>query len=150
MTQAIAASASYHLPLHQGRGPSRGSVTFWLAAAPTPARACAHRAATAGEDDDTAMPNCPVVAHLPRIENVMVFLVRDHRGGINFDKPARTRKCLDNQTGRNWVDFLNVFTHGSINCLPVANIRYVTTALTRWAMLPPASSISWRIFCITL
>ena len=46
MTLAIAASASNPFD-HQAWGPSRGSVTFWLATAPTPAHA--HRAATAGE-----------------------------------------------------------------------------------------------------
>ncbi len=44
---------------------------FWLAAAPTPARAWAQRAATAGEDDATATPNIPVSAQRATTEKVM-------------------------------------------------------------------------------
>jgi hypothetical protein len=47
-------------------------VTFCVATTPTPARACAQRAATAGLDDETAMPNIPVLLHRPTIEKVMV------------------------------------------------------------------------------
>ena len=42
------------------RRPSDGSVMFWDAAAPTPARAWAQRAATAGLDDVTTMPKRPL------------------------------------------------------------------------------------------
>ena len=35
-------------------------MTFWLATAPTPARAWAQRAATAGEEEEMTMPNIPV------------------------------------------------------------------------------------------
>jgi len=51
--------------------PSLGSVTFWLATAPAPAAAKAQRAATAGEDEDTATPNIPVFSHLATIEKVI-------------------------------------------------------------------------------
>ncbi len=51
-------------------GPRRGSVTFWLATAPDPARAWAQRAATAGLDELTAVPTIPVRSHLPTSENV--------------------------------------------------------------------------------
>ena len=51
-------------------GPSAGSVTFWLATAPTPGRAWAHRAATAGDEEDTAMPNDPVAAQRAAMEKV--------------------------------------------------------------------------------
>jgi hypothetical protein len=44
---------------------------FWLATAPIPARAWAQRAATAGDEDDTATPNMPVCAHRATMENVM-------------------------------------------------------------------------------
>ena len=40
--------------------PSRGSVTFWLAAAPRPGRMFRHRDATAGDEDVMTMPNAPV------------------------------------------------------------------------------------------
>lgn len=54
-------------------GPSDGSVTFCEATAPTPAVAHAHRAATAGDEDEIAIPNIPVVLHLATIENVIFF-----------------------------------------------------------------------------
>ena len=53
------------------RLPSRGSVMFWLATAPTPARRCAQRAATAGDDEEMAMPNIPVAGQRAVIEKVM-------------------------------------------------------------------------------
>ena len=53
-------------------GPRRGSVIFWLATTPTPALAWAQRAATAGDDDDTAIPSCPVLVHFATIENVII------------------------------------------------------------------------------
>jgi hypothetical protein len=43
---------------------------FWDAAAPTPARACAQRAATAGLDDVTTMPKRPLSAQRAASENV--------------------------------------------------------------------------------
>jgi len=43
-------------------GPGVGSVMFGVATTPTPARACAQRAATAGDDDATAMASCPLRA----------------------------------------------------------------------------------------
>ncbi|MEZ4531370.1 MAG: hypothetical protein R2855_10095 [Thermomicrobiales bacterium] len=57
------------------RTPSRGSVIFWLQAAPIPARGTKlQRAATAGLDDETATPNRPVRAQCPAIEKVMTQL----------------------------------------------------------------------------
>ena len=44
---------------------------FCVATAPTLALACAHRAATQGEDDETAIPNIPVSGHRAEIEKVM-------------------------------------------------------------------------------
>jgi hypothetical protein len=46
-------------------------VTFWLAAAPTPARAWAQRAATAGDEDETTIPKRPVCAQRATSEKVM-------------------------------------------------------------------------------
>jgi hypothetical protein len=46
-------------------------VTFWVATAPTPARAQAQRAATAGLDELTTRPSIPVRAQRPTSENVM-------------------------------------------------------------------------------
>ena len=42
-----------------------------MATAPTPGRAYAQRAATAGLDDATTMPSMPVRAQRPTSENVM-------------------------------------------------------------------------------
>ena len=53
-------------------GPRRGSVIFWLATTPTPALAKAQRAATAGDDDEMAIPNWFVSTHLATIENVII------------------------------------------------------------------------------
>jgi hypothetical protein len=47
-------------------------VMFWLATAPTPALTCAQRAATAGEEDEMAIPNCPVRAQRATMEKVML------------------------------------------------------------------------------
>jgi hypothetical protein len=44
---------------------------FWVATAPTPARAWAQRAATAGLEEETATPNMPVRAQRAEIEKVI-------------------------------------------------------------------------------
>jgi hypothetical protein len=44
---------------------------FWVPNAPMPARAWAQRAATAGDDDDTAMPNIPVSTQRAAMEKVI-------------------------------------------------------------------------------
>jgi hypothetical protein len=41
----------------EASSPASGSVTFWLAATPTPARAWAQRAATAGDEEEITIPN---------------------------------------------------------------------------------------------
>ncbi|GAA4984485.1 hypothetical protein GCM10025734_07310 [Kitasatospora paranensis] len=51
-------------------GPSRGSVTFCVHAAPTPARTCAQREATAGLEEAMATPTCPVRAQRAAMEKV--------------------------------------------------------------------------------
>src|SRR5262245_35179601 len=51
-------------------GPRRGSVMFWVQAAPTSARTQAQRAATAGDEELIAMPNSPVFGLNPAIESV--------------------------------------------------------------------------------
>jgi hypothetical protein len=53
---------------------------FCVVTAPTPARANAHRAATAVEDDATATANRPVAAHRAAIENVIPYA--DSRNGL--------------------------------------------------------------------
>lgn len=55
-------------------------MTFWVETAPTPARTWAQRAATLGEEEETAMPNMPVSAQRPETEKVMTPSVRLRRG----------------------------------------------------------------------
>ena len=62
--------------------PSRGSVIFWVQAAPTPARAHAQRAATAGDDDEMATPNCPLRATAPRDGKRHESSFAERSGGI--------------------------------------------------------------------
>ena len=50
---------------------SRGSVVLWLHTAPTPARAAAHRAATAMLAEAITAPTAPVRSQRPTSENVM-------------------------------------------------------------------------------
>ncbi len=57
--------------VEQARGPSAGLVTFCEAAAPTAGRRCRHRAATAGLDELTTMPNAPVAGSRAASENVI-------------------------------------------------------------------------------
>ena len=52
---------------------------FCVATAPTPARAWAQRAATQGEDDDTATPNMPVSGQCAEIEKVIAASLRPRR-----------------------------------------------------------------------
>ena len=58
-------------------GPSDGSVTFCDATAPTPACAHEHLAATAGDEDEIAMPNMPVSLQRATRENVTVITLSD-------------------------------------------------------------------------
>jgi len=51
--------------------PRLGSVMFWLATIPAPARAWEQRAATAGDEEEIAIPNMPVLAQRAAMEKVM-------------------------------------------------------------------------------
>ena len=53
------------------RVPRRGSVMFWEQAAPSPGATWAHLAATAGLEDETTTPNCPVRSHRPANEKIV-------------------------------------------------------------------------------
>jgi len=44
---------------------------FWLATIPAPARAWEQRAATAGDEEEIAIPNMPVLAQRAAMEKVM-------------------------------------------------------------------------------
>ena len=71
MTAAIASERGIAFAMRSSSTvPSRGSVMFCVQAAPTPARAHAQRAATAGDDEEMATPNWPVSAQRPAIESV--------------------------------------------------------------------------------
>jgi len=56
----------------QGFWPKTWISDILAATTPTPALAWAQRAATAGDDDDTAIPSCPVLVHFATIENVII------------------------------------------------------------------------------
>jgi hypothetical protein len=72
-TAAIAPVAEAPAAMRSSRSvPNRGSVMFCVQAAPTPAHAQAQRAATAGDDDEMAMPNWPVRAQRAAMERVTV------------------------------------------------------------------------------
>jgi hypothetical protein len=60
---------------------------FCVVTAPIPARAYAHRAATAGDDEATAAANRPVDAHRAAIENV-ISASRPQSGGDPGRIPA--------------------------------------------------------------
>ena len=71
MVSFIASDAFWPLSSRSSiAGPSRGSVMFWLSAAPVPARVYAQRLATHDDDELTATPNWPLCLHLAAIENV--------------------------------------------------------------------------------
>src|SRR6266853_6320903 len=71
--------------------PSSGSVMFWLATAPTLARTCTHRAATAGDDEEMTIPSMPVSGQRAEREKVILGspCVRNDGGGIDLDQPLR-------------------------------------------------------------
>src|SRR5262249_28014756 len=103
-------------------GPSRGSVMFWLPAAPTWARAKAQRAATAGDEDDTAMPNMPVRGQRAAMENVMTASIGNHRYGIDLHQPFRPRQRRDDEAGRDRKDALEVPTDHPVDLLAIARV----------------------------
>src|SRR5262249_52114821 len=57
---------------------------FWVDTAPTPAAACAHRAATAALEDETAMPNIPVLLQRPTMEKVICWTEPHSSGPHHF------------------------------------------------------------------
>src|SRR5258708_3370969 len=95
------------------RGPRVGSVTFWVATAPTLARAWAQRAATAGLEEETAMPIMPVRWQRAEMEKVMgrvlargtvlgggSRLIRYDGDRVHLDQPFRPGQRGDDQPGR--------------------------------------------------
>jgi len=73
---ALAAPAPFCINFRVA-GPSEGSVTFCDATAPTPAVAHEHLAATAGEEDEIAIPNIPVSLQRATRENVTAIIHSD-------------------------------------------------------------------------
>ena len=57
-------------------------MTFWLSAAPTPARTKAQRLATQIEDEVIATPSAPVSGSSAAIEKVMAGTSASRAGGI--------------------------------------------------------------------
>jgi hypothetical protein len=71
---------------------------FCEATAATPARACAQRAATAGEEDEMAMPKRLVRAQRAAIEKV-TGSIRNDGGCVDLDKPVRPRQRHHDEAG---------------------------------------------------
>src|SRR5215211_71650 len=113
------------------RGPRAGSVMFWLATAPTPARACGQRAPTAIEEVAMAIPKAPDLAQWPAIENVMLLgsvsdrSVGNNGGHFDLDQPFGARQSGDHEAGRTGKDALQPFSHFTVNGLTVANVGEV-------------------------
>lgn len=98
-------------------GPSAGLVMFWLATAPTPARRCQQRAATA-EEDEIAIPNCPVRAQRATMEKVM----RRHPGSRRSRRfpPARMAgPSAHHHPGRDRMHAFDIFPHRPVHGFPV-------------------------------
>src|SRR3954451_16404948 len=78
--QALSSSA-------RPRGPSMGSVRFWVSTAPMPARAKMHRLPTLRFGVEIDSPKAPVRPHRPAIENVMpcplLGLLPPRNGGLS-------------------------------------------------------------------
>jgi hypothetical protein len=94
----VTASSAARAPIpcssrSSSRGPSAGSVTFCDATAPTPARAWAQRAATAGEEEDIASPNCPVAGQ--RASKVKVIAPLSSSSWQKYLAGVRGRKAPD-------------------------------------------------------
>src|SRR6056297_1718766 len=102
-------------------GPSVGSVTFWEATAPTPARAKEQRAATAGEEEEMARPNMPVCAQRATSEKVIGSLRYDG-SAVDLDKPLGPRQRLYDQPGRDGMHALDILAHGPVDGLAVAHV----------------------------
>jgi hypothetical protein len=71
---------------------------FCVVTAPTPARAYAQRAATAGEEEATAAANCPVRGHRAASEKVMcgcaLFETTERRILLFLKKKKQKDLCL--------------------------------------------------------
>src|SRR5882724_1580548 len=102
--------------------PSSGSVMFWLATAPTLARTCTHRAATAGEDDEMTVPNIPVSGQRAVREKVMPSSldVGNDGHGVDFDEPLRPRQCRYDEAGRDGEHALQMFSDLAVDRFAVA------------------------------
>jgi hypothetical protein len=72
-TRAASASSAVTPPAiaSSSASRSRGSVVLWLHTAPVPARAAAHRAATAMLAEAIKAPTAPLRSQRPTSENVM-------------------------------------------------------------------------------
>jgi hypothetical protein len=92
---------------------------FWLAAAPTRARACAQRAATQGLDEVTATPSMPVRSQRPTREKV-IAAPRDHGGRVDLDDPLGSRERLDHDPRRGRMHSLQPAAHDAVDGLAVA------------------------------
>src|SRR5712671_3546742 len=98
-------------------GPRFGSVTFCVATAPTPARACGQRAPTAIDEVVIATPKAPVFAQRPAMENVMAS-VRNDGGRFDLDQPLGPRQRRDHKACRAWEHAFQPLAHLAIDGFP--------------------------------
>src|SRR5216683_4194531 len=111
--------------------PSSGSVMFWLATAPTSARTCTHRAATAGDDDEMTIPSIPVSGQRAEREKVMPSspCVGNDGRGVDFDEPFRPRQRRHDETGRDRMDTLQMFSDLAVDRFAVTRVGDVNRDL---------------------
>ena len=105
-------------------------MTFWLSAAPTPARAKAQRLATQIEDEVTAQPSAPLCRSSAAIAKVMARrppagCVRDHRDDVDLDQPFGPRERADDEPGRDREHALEPAADGAVDRLAVARVGQI-------------------------
>src|SRR5688572_26004644 len=83
-------------------GPKAGSVTFCVATAPTPERACGQRAPTAIEEVAMATPKAPDLAQRAAMEKVMGGFpsVGDDGRHLDLNQPFGAGERGDDEAGR--------------------------------------------------
>src|SRR6266436_2529942 len=104
--------------------PSSGSVMFWLATAPTLARACTQRAATAGDDEEMTIPRIPVSGQRVVREKVMPgsLDVGNDGHGVDFNEPLRPPQRRHDEAGGDRKHALQMFADRAVNRLAVTRI----------------------------
>ena len=102
---------------------------FCVATTPTPARAWAQRAATAGDEEEMAIPIMPVSAQRAMIEKVIAAPVTAWSSGIrndgdriDFHQPFGPGQRRDDDAGRDRKHALQPFADNAVDRLAIARI----------------------------